>query len=136
MADTSASSEILLSAGIATWLLLQVRCAAGAGLTRLAKCARRRQFADSRFVVAEDVFKHVLIVLTETRRGAVDDARRAREFRARTLDGEFTEAGMIERDEVRAMLELWIGECVGAVLYLMRGNAVRLQARFDCAAIE
>jgi len=57
----------------------------------------------------------VLIVLTETRRGAVDDARGARQLRARTLDGEFTEAGMIERDEMPSMLELWIGECVGAI---------------------
>ena len=78
----------------------------------------------------------MLVVLTETRRGAVDDARRARELRARTLDSEFTEAGMIERDEMLAMLELWIGECVAAVLHLVRGNAVRLQTRLDRAAIE
>ena len=43
---------------------------------------------------------------------------------------------MIERDEMAAIRELWIGVRVGAVLHLMGGNAMRLQARFDRAAIE
>src|ERR1700719_4374995 len=122
MADTSASSEILLSAAVTTWLLLQIRRAADVGLeARLAKRTGRHQFADSRFVVAEDAFEDVLIVLAQHRRGATDDGRSARQFRARTFDREFAEARMSERDEVAAMSKLRIGVRVSAVLHLVAG---------------
>lgn len=93
----------------------------------LAKCTGFHKFADLRFVVAEDAFKHVLIVLSQRGCGATDSRRSARQFRARTLDREFAERRMIERGEVSTMRELRIGVRVGAVLQLMSGNAVRLQ---------
>src|ERR1700691_1433985 len=131
MAETSASSEILLSVAVTTWLLLQIRRATAAGLPRLAERTRGHQFADPGFVVAEDVFEHVLIVLAETRRGAANGGRSPREFCARTFDREFSVTGMRERDEMPAMHKLRIGVRVRAALHLMHGNAVRLKPGFD-----
>src|SRR6202167_3738629 len=136
MAETSASSEILLSAAVTTWLLLQIRCATAAGLPRLAERTSGNQFADPGFVVTEDIFEHVLIVLAETRRLAANCGRSPREFRARTFDRKFSVTGMRERDEMPAMYELRIGVRVGAALHLMRRNAVRLKPGFDRAALD
>src|SRR5260370_17554917 len=109
MADTSASSEILLSAAVTTWLLLQIRRAADVGLGAcLAERTGRHQLTDSRFVVAEDAFEDVLIVPAHCWSGATDDSRGARQFRAGTFDRKFPEAWMIERDEVATMRELRI----------------------------
>src|SRR5208282_1478187 len=58
------------------------------------------------------------------------------ESRARTLDREFAEAGMIQRYEMAAMRELSITVRIGAVLHLMGGNAKRLKAGFNHTAIE
>src|ERR1700688_977739 len=117
MADTSPSSEILLSPAITTALLIQIRRAADAGLTRLAKGTGRYQLTDLRFVVAKDAFEHVLIILSQGRSSPPNSGRSAGEFRARTLDSEFSEARMIERDEMAAMHELRITIRVGAVLH-------------------
>src|ERR1700735_235939 len=134
MADTSASSEILLSAAVTTWLLLQVRRESGAGLAPLTEGTGSHQFSDSGFVVAENFFEDVLIVLPKRRCRPPDSGRSAREFRARTFDREFAEAGMIECHEMAAMRKLRIGVRVGAVLHLVRRNAVRLKAGFDRAS--
>ena len=103
---------------------------------RLTQCTGRDQLADSRFVVPEDAFEHVLIVLAEHGSSAADDGRSTRESRARTLDREFAEAGMIQRYEMAAMRELRITVRIGAVLHLMSRNVKRLKARFDRAALE
>ena len=107
-----------------------------AGLTRLTQRTGRHQFADLRFVVPEDAFEHVLIVLAEHGSSAADDGRGTRESRARTLYREFAEAGMIQRYEMAAMRELRIPVRIGAVLHLMGGNAKRLKAGFNHTAIE
>jgi len=60
-------------------------------LTRLAERTGRNQFGDSRFVVAEDAFEHVLIVLAKGWSSAPNGRRGSREFRARTFDREFAE---------------------------------------------
>src|SRR5260370_12881473 len=104
MADTSASSEILLSAAVTTWLLLQIRRAADVGLGAcLAERTGRHQLTDSRFAVAEDAFEDVLIVLAQRWSGATDDSRRARQLRAGTFDGDFPEARVIARDDAAPM---------------------------------
>ena len=61
-------------------------------MTRLAERTGRNQFGDSRFVVAEDAFEHVLIVLAKARGSAANGRGGSREFRARTFDREFAES--------------------------------------------
>jgi len=78
----------------------------------------------------------MLIILSERRRSPADSRWSAGEFRARSLDSEFSEARMIERNEMASMRELWIAIRVGAVLHLMSGNGVRLKPGFYGATIE
>ena len=104
-------------------------------MTRLAECAGGDQFADAVFVVAENVFEDVLIVLAQGWSGAADARGGAREFCARAFDGEFSCGRMVEGDEVAAVRELRIAICCGAVLDAVTGDAVGLKQRFDRGGI-
>src|SRR5260370_17977836 len=94
------------------------------------------QLRDLRLVVFQDFFKHVLIVLAERRCCATNFSRRAREFRARSLDGELAERRVIHLDEVSASNQLRIAITLGAVLYLLSAHAARLKNPFRLASVQ